>query len=189
MAFPSPTAISDFARWTGLALLGALGCTSCIAAQAEVSDMEVVHYGLAFEGTPRTPAGQASSVKSSFTHSHEPLDIPGDVRGEIRATEVTLAAQPGTPNLTFVERLVVTMLADGSKQAKPTVVLDYRRQPGAVPARDLVIPVHDTANSVDQWRTHASTYEVTVWGELPADPWSVNITVNFSGQFDYDYRI
>ncbi len=170
-----------------LALLAVVASAGCISVVADGADMEVTHYGLEFEGTPPAPSGDATSATSSFTHSHSPFDAPGDVDGEIRATSVRLVARPGTPDLSFIRRIEVSMLAEQSKSAKPTVVVDYR-SPSTLAGRYVEIPVEESANSLDQWRTHGSRYDVTVWGKLPTEPWSIDITVSFTGKFSYEYR-
>jgi hypothetical protein len=168
-----------------IATLSALAASGCLSVDAEVPEMQVKRHDLVFEGVPETP-GVAAAVTETFTHRHSPLWVPDGIQSEIRATEVTLEARQGTPELSFIEGLLLVTSADEQGSAEPEVVLAYERAEQVRVGQVLSMPARSTTNLAELWQTDATHYELTVWGMLPAQSWSVDVTVTFSGSFSYE---
>jgi hypothetical protein len=64
-------------------------------------------------------------------------------------------------------------------------LLSYGRSVGAATERDLVMPVNNSPNAAELWKTNDSVYALTVWGALPERAWSVDVTVSFAATFKY----
>jgi hypothetical protein len=169
----------------GLGALCAVAATGCVSAAAEVEEMEVTRHDLAFEGVPLA-SGQTVSLTQSFVHQRSPLNLPPGVDSDIRPTTVTLTGVDGADDLSFIEGLFVVLKTNRQGVEQSHVILTYEGQGATSEGGVLRIPSEQPPNLIDAWRTNSGVYEVTVWGKLPEQGWSVDLTIAFTGSFKYD---
>lgn len=90
---------------------------------------------------------------------------------------------PGSPDLDFIQGLELSMKR--GRTSTQTRLLSYRRPENSAGERNLTMPVHDSPNAADLWETNDTVYALTVWGVLPERAWVVDVTVSFTGTFEY----
>jgi hypothetical protein len=162
----------------------ALASGACVSVEADVDEMQVTRHALSFEGTTPGLPEVHSSVEGGFSHPRFPLDVPDGFAADIRATRVGLLPTEGSPDLDFIQALELTLSKEG-QSSEAITLLSYRRPAGIPAERDLVMPVHDSPNVADLWKTSQSVYALTVVGVLPEKTWAIDVTVSFTAQFDY----
>ena len=156
--------------------------SGCVSVEAELSEVEVTRQGLEMDGSVVPLELGEVALTTSFDHPYEGFEIPENVRSELRPTGASLRAGAAVADLSFLSGFEVVIGSRDPSAPPPAVVFEYRRV-GADAVGPLieVVPV-DRPNVLDYWKTGAAYYELTVIGELPEEKWSVDVSVQFSGQ-------
>jgi hypothetical protein len=166
-----------------LASLAAGGCT--LQVEADVPEVEITQHDVMFQGVAPSTAGAGDvALARSFSQQHQRLELPANLKTEMKAMGVTLTAKSGIENFDFLKNMRVTM-SDGVHA--PVELIDYQRADGAPSTNVLTIESANPVNTLDQWKTDAANFTLEVAGPLPAVDWSLDVSVRFAGKLVYKY--
>ncbi|MBN1612191.1 MAG: hypothetical protein JW940_36505 [Polyangiaceae bacterium] len=196
--------------WIALTL--ATSTAACVSAQAEIPSLELTRENLTFPAAATELADELESMPEdartnlalaaapddyhfptvSFSYDRIPMARPPGVSSDVQAKEVTVAAHKGTDDLSFVRRIRLTVTRLGEDREEPEVLIDYSSSKASSKpiGRSLTTPVLGAQRSIDPWQTESSVYELDIWGdleELPARPWTVDVSVVFGGSVSFEY--
>ena len=167
-----------------LAILSLVSGGCMLQVEADVPDVEITQHDLLFSGVPDVGNLGDVSLTKSFSQQHQRLDLPSGLTTEVNALGVTLTAKTGIVNFDFMQNLRLTM-SDGVHD--PMELINYQRDPKAPSTTVLTMPSANPVNTLDEWKTDSATFTVTVAGQLPAQDWTVDLAVDFSGKITYKY--
>lgn len=161
---------------------GAAGCA--LSVEADVPEIEVTKKGIAFDGVPiGNELGTVSMIKT-FSQKHTALELPTGLTTEVHAVGVTLKADSGITDFSFLKMLRLTM-ADETNQSASIELINYE-QPDNAPASDTLNMISaNPANAFDMWKSDSAIFTIEVAGTLPTESWSADVTMRFSGSVKY----
>jgi hypothetical protein len=163
---------------------GAGGCA--LSVEADVPEVQVTQHDLAFDGVGAQVSALAGDVSMtrSFSQQHQKLDLPSGLDSKVDALGLTLTATSGVTDFSFIHNLRLTMTDDVHD---PIELVSYQQDPNAAPSNVLVMKSANPVNTLDQWKTDSATFTVEVAGTLPANDWTADLTISFSGTIKYTY--
>jgi hypothetical protein len=163
-----------------LGLTGAAtGCT--LSVEADLPDIQITQHGLLFEGAP---GGEASMTKS-YSQQHTKLDLPSGIDPQLKTLAVTLVANSGVPDLSFIEFLSVSMTPDGSDT--PILLGSYEPVAGATAGNRIGLTTLNPVDVFGAWKTGSATFTLQIVGALPTNDWSGDVTVDLAASAKYTY--
>jgi hypothetical protein len=166
--------------WIRGALLLGLATTGCVvSADADLPLVEISHPGVA---VPALPAGDIDNDQSwsfTFTQAVGQLKVPSGLVPSVREVETLVSASDGVTDLGFIHDLRITVngTGEGASGLAPSEVAVYQHPSAAPTGPILVAPAGDTSRLLDHWKAQPLLFTVSVAGQLPADPWSIDLAV------------
>lgn len=163
----------------------ASGCSFSV--EADLPEVEITQRGLLVPGVPQTTPPSEVSVTSSFTLSSSDAAWAKDMNSDVRVHQVMIVPAGGTPNLDFIDLARMTMSASPTSQYT-TEIMNYQR--GTQAPSSSVIEVSMSSAPVDitaAWSAANTIIEVQIAGQLPAQDWTVDVTLNLSGKITYKF--
>ena len=162
----------------------ATGCTPSF--EADLTEVEVTQRGVKVAAMPgTTPAGDVS-VTSAFTLSSSDTAWAKRVNSDVLVHSVKIALGGSLPNLDFVD-LARTTVAAFARPDSTTEVMNYDRATdapsGSAIEVDMPVPVDITI----PWSADKTVIEIQFVGQLPAQDWTVDVTLKLSGKITYEY--
>jgi len=166
-----------------LAVAGAAaGCG--VSVEADVPEIEVTQHGLAFDGVPVAALIGDVSMTRSFSQEHKKLEMPDGLDSEVKALGITLTADSGIQDFSFIHNLRLSMSDDVHP---PIELIDYQQDPAAPASNVLTLSSANPVNTLDQWKTDSATFTIEVAGTLPPQAWTVDLAIRFAGSVKYTY--
>jgi hypothetical protein len=163
----------------GLAALG------CVSVEGDVPEVVVTRRALTIGPSP-TPAGCGEvSQTASFDHPYQSFSLPDGVQSELRPLWMSVAAVEGVDDLAFIRACALAMATKDPAGPAAVTVVEYSRDASAPPGARLTADAVARPNVIDYWTTGSTFYTLTVAGELPSEPWAVDVEVAFSGTVKY----
>ena len=174
---------------TRTALLVALSlvtaaAASCAQVEADIPEAQVTQKGVTFHGAGRGDGRGEVSVTQSFTLSSDNLSWVKDLNSKIYITEIELSAASGVTDLSFIHFAHVTM-DDADKMTMPVVIVDYVRPDNMAPTSVLTAKTPYPIDVSKVWTAKKVLVTVTVAGDLPHKPWTVDVILHLSGKISY----
>ena len=171
---------------TVFAALAASSGACMLSVEAEVPDVEITQHDVGFEGIPSAAQLGEISTGMSFTQDLPALDLPKEIDSSVKAMKVELHVKTGITNFDFLRALRITMAPkDGSSE--PVELINYEKVAGSVVGATLEITSKNPVNILDQWKTDSAVFNVQLAGTLPAEAWTIDISVHFAGKVSYKY--
>jgi hypothetical protein len=163
----------------GSLLLGAVGCS----ARADIPEVVVTQSDVVFEGVPRlaglVPIGE---ISATFDHP-DGFSFPEYFNPELYPVEMKVAGRGDMQDLSFIRRLELTLGSRSEDAPADLVVATYERTADGTVGRELDVDTDRQADVLEYWGIQSAYYNITLWGDdLPVDSWSVDVTVEFTGQ-------
>ena len=171
----------------GLALcVGALALGAGCSAEAEIPEVTVTRSDVEFEGVPNIPGVTDTSqeVTAEFEHPSD-FELPEDLNPELRPLSAEITARGDMRSLSFLEGLRVTLSSRAPGAPPPLVVASYEKGSGTV-GRVVDLAITPESDVLSYWDTDQAYYEVTLWGILPEQDWSIDVSFSFSGKLSTD---
>jgi len=170
-------AVGGRALLVAFSLLSGLGCS----ARADIPEVVLTQSDVAIDGVPTLPGVSAGTSMVSTTFNHpKGFELPEFFKSELYALSAKATSLGDTDDMSFVEGLTLTLasMADGAPE--PIVVARYERGQGLTGS---VIEMETDSDSdvLAYWETKSAYYDLTVWGMMPEDAWTLDVTVAFSG--------
>jgi hypothetical protein len=161
--------------------LGA-GCS----AEAEIPEVTVTRSDVEFEGVPSIPGitDTTQEVTAEFEHPSD-FELPEDLNPELRPLAAEITARGDMRSLSFLEGLRVTLSSRAPGAPPPLVVASYEKGNGTV-GRVVKLEIEPESDVLSYWDTDQAYYEVTLWGVLPEQDWSIDVSFSFSGKLSTD---
>lgn len=161
---------------------GALALGAGCSAEAEIPEVTVTRSDVEFEGVPSIPGitDTTQEVTAEFEHPSD-FELPEDFNPKLRPLSAAIAARGDMRSLAFLEGLRVTLASRAPGAPPPWVVASYERSSGTV-GRVLDLEIDSDSDVLRYWDTDQAYYEVTLWGVLPEQDWSIDVSFTFSGK-------
>jgi hypothetical protein len=166
--------------------LGALALAAGCSAEAEIPEVTVTRSDVEFEGVPSIPGitDTTQEVTAEFEHPSD-FELPEDLNPELRPLSAEITARGDMRSLSFLEGLRVTLSSRAPGAPPPLVVASYEKGSGAV-GRVVDLDITPGSDVLRYWDTDQAYYEVTLWGILPEQDWSIDVSFSFSGRLSTD---
>jgi len=158
----------------------------CVSVDAKVPDVSVTQKDLGFAAMPAELTGEYS-ISAPFKFAHDKLEFPDGLATDLRAVSVTLTANRGIEDFSFMQSLHVS-IADGKNPTMEIASFDRYGKDGATSTatKSLVLRTLTTEDTLKMWQTQEVTFTVELGGSLPKTDWSLDVDAHFSGAFGYD---
>jgi len=165
---------------------GAIAFGAGCSAEAEIPEVTVTRSDVEFEGVPVIPGitDTTQEVTAEFDHPAD-FELPEDLNPELRPTAASIAARGDMRSLSFLEGLRVTLSSHAPDAPPPLVVASYERGNGTI-GRVVDLEIEPDSDVLSYWDTDQAYYEVTLWGVLPEQDWSIDVSFSFSGKLSTD---
>ena len=161
-----------------LSLLSGLGCS----ARADIPEVVLTQSDVAIDGVPRIPglSAEPSVVTTSFNHP-KGFELPDLFKSELFASSAKVTGEGDIDDMSFVEGLTLTLASRAENAPEPIVVARYEREQGGPSGSVMQMETDSDSNVLSYWETNSAYYDLSVWGVMPEDAWSLDVTVAFSG--------
>ena len=142
---------------------------------------------MAFEGVPVIPGvtDTTQEVSTEFDHPSD-FELPQDLNPELHPLAAKIMARGDMPSLSFLEGLRVTLSSRAPGAPPPLVVASYERPTNGTAGRVINLEIDRDSDVLSYWDTDQAFYDVTLWGVLPAQDWSIDVSFSFSGKLSTD---
>ena len=96
-----------------------------------------------------------------------------------------ISARGDMRSLSFLEGLEVKLSSRAPGAPPPFVLASYERGSATV-GRIVELEIAPDSDVLSYWDTDQAFYEVTLWGVLPEQDWSIDVSFSFSGKLSTD---
>jgi hypothetical protein len=156
------------------------GCSPSF--EADLPDVEITQHGLKMAGVPGAALVGDASVTSSFTFSSSAW--AKHMNSEVLVHKVTITASNGLPNLDFIKDARVTAAAPAISEGA-TDLVNYERSQDAPSSATIEVTMPAPVDITSLWSAGQVVVELQVAGQLPEQDWTVDVTVQVSGNITY----
>lgn len=165
-----------------LILLGACDLP-LFAVEAEAS--EVCLSGVRIE-VPAVPAADGSELELDRIADGAPLTLPEGSRATARLLGVGVALTEGPDDFAFLDTLALELTGADPHTPLPAVSLVDTTELAALPV--LYFEADGDTDLIEYLRQETLAFQVAVRGELPAEPWAVEVDLCFQLEVTYRYE-
>jgi hypothetical protein len=158
------------------------GCSPSF--EADLPDVEITQHGLKMAGVPGAAVLGDTSVTSSFTLSSSTWTKR--MNSQVFVHHVTITARGDLANLDFIRFARVTVAAPAISDGT-TAIMDYERSPDAPSSSAIEVSLPAPIDVTSLWSANQLVIELQVAGQLPEQDWSVDVTLNLSGNITYKF--
>lgn len=177
----SPERPLDVPLTRNLALIAALAAAFGCSARADIPEVVVERSDVAFEGVPRLPGvDPTATITNTFDHP-KGYKLPSMFDSKLYPVAASITARGDVTDLSFVEGVTLTLSSRADDAPPPIVVARYERESG-VSGRVIELETESDTDVLSYWTTKSAYYDVEIWGTLPEENWSVDISATFSGE-------
>jgi hypothetical protein len=145
-------------------------------------DVEITYLGLGMTGLPSGLSDGSAAIESGFKLDSSSLSLAKDPDAKIEVKQVRIVPAEGVHDLTFLETVVVTMVAAHNPQIALAIATYQRPSDGALYPQ-LAITNPQPVDVAGVWADKPVKVTLALRGQLPSAPWSVNVTIVLDGQF------
>jgi len=156
------------------------GCSPSF--EADLPDVEVTQRGLKMAGVPGAALLGDASVTSSFTFSSSAW--AKRMNSEILVHKVTITANGSLASLDFIKSARVTAAASALSDGT-TPIVDYERSADAPSTLAIAVSPPAPIDVTSLWSADQVVIELQAAGQLPEQDWTVDVTLNLSGNITY----
>ena len=166
--------------------LSALAFAAGCSAEAEIPEVTVTRSDVEFAGVPSIPGIMDTSqeVTAEFDHPSD-FELPEDFNPELHPLGAMISARGDMRSLSFLEGLEVKLSSRAPGAPPPFVLASYERGSATV-GRIVELEIAPDSDVLSYWDTDQAFYEVTLWGVLPEQDWSIDVSFSFSGKLSTD---
>ena len=152
--------------------------------EADLPDVEITQHGLRMAGVPGAAQVGDTSVTSSFTFSSSAW--AKHMNSQVFVHQVTITARGDLPNLYFIKLARVTVAAPALSDGT-TPIVDYERSADAPSTSTIAVSLPAPIDVTSLWSANRLVIELQVAGQLPEQDWTVDLTLNLSGNMTYKF--
>ena len=162
----------------------AFGCSPSF--EASLPDVEIIQHGLVMDGAPGLAQPNGASVTSSFTISSSIAAWAERMNSKVFVHQVTVTASGGLPNLDFIESALMTATAPSISEST-TEIANYARSEAALSGSSIEGTRPAPTDITSLWSADQVVISLQVTGQLPEQPWTVDVTLKLSGHITYEF--
>jgi hypothetical protein len=168
---------------SGALVLAALALGAGCSASADIPEVVVTRSDVAFEGVPTVPGitDVTQTVSASFDHPSD-FKLPEELNPELRPLAASVSGHGDMRDLSFLEGLKVTLSSHAEGAPPPRTLAYYERPSNGTVGRVVELQTNVESDVMSYWDTEQAYYDVTLWGVLPAEDWSIDVSFAFSGK-------
>jgi hypothetical protein len=159
------------------------GCSPSF--EADLPDVEITQHGLKMAGVPGAAQVGDTSVTSSFTFSSSAW--AKHMNSAVFVHQVTITAGGSLANLDFIKSARVTAAAAPALSEGTTAIVDYERSADAPSSAAIQVSLPVPIDLTSLWSANQLVIELQVAGQLPEQDWTVDLTLNLSGNMTYKF--
>lgn len=170
----------------GLVLLGLcwplwVGCVAAV--EVDVQNVAITWRGVAFDAVPTVlPSGLLAASRACPLSSSN-IAWAKQLDANVRAMSVRLHGADGIANLDFIQTAIATVTT-AKDPARAIQIMAYQRPAGAASSAEVEARNAEPIDVSEIWSERDALVNLLVAGQLPATPWTVDLTVNVSGQIE-----
>lgn len=158
------------------------GCSPSF--EADLPDVEITQHGLKMAGVPGAVVVGDTSVTSSFTFSSSAW--AKRMNSQVFVHQVTITAGNGLPNLDFIKVARATAAAPAISEVT-TDLVNYERSQDTPSSLAIEVSLPAPIDITSLWSANQLVIELQVAGQLPEQDWTVDMTLNLSGNITYKF--
>lgn len=170
-------------RIIAIALLSLLGACDLPLFAVEAEASEVCLSGVRIE-VPAVPAA-GTELELDRIADGAPLTLPEGSRATARLRGVGVALTEGPDDFAFLDTLALELTGADPHTPLPAVSLVDTTELAALPV--LYFEADGDTDLIEYLRQETLGFQVAVRGELPADPWAVEVDLCFQLEVAYHY--
>jgi hypothetical protein len=163
-------------------LLGLAVGTGC-SASADIPEVTVTRSDVEFLGVPLIPGitDVDQTVSSTFDHPSD-VELPSELNPELHPLAASIQGRENMGDLSFLDKMEVTLSSRAPNAPEPILLASYERRGNGSAGRVLELEIDSNTDVLSYWDTKQAYYDITLWGTLPEEDWSVDVTFSFSGR-------
>lgn len=167
----------------GLVLLGVLPLAAgCVAAvEVDVQNVAIIWRGISFDAVPMVLPGGLLAASRACPLGSSNIAWAKQLDANVRALSVRLHGADGIANLDFIQSAIATVTT-AKDPAHAVQIMAYQRPSGAASSAEVEATNAEPIDVSGLWSERDALVNLLVAGQLPATPWTVDLTVNVSGQ-------
>ena len=154
--------------------------------EAELNDVEGTQRGVRIPAVPATTTGGDVAVAGGFTLSSTEIAWAKRVNSDVRVHQVKIAVGAGVPNLDFIACARITAAVEGHPETA-TEIMIYERDDSASVGSVIQVEMPSPVDITTLWTASQTVIGLNIAGHMPAQDWSVDVTLNLSGKINYTY--
>lgn len=154
--------------------------------KADLPEVEVTQRGVKLPAVPcSVPAGDVS-VTTAFTLSSSDVAWAKRVNSDVLVHHVKIAPGGSLSGLDFVMFARSTVAAD-SRPDTTTEIMNYDRGEPRTAGPDIEVAMPAPVDITIPWNADKTVIEIQLAGQLPAQDWTIDVTLKLSGKIAYTY--
>jgi hypothetical protein len=163
-------------------LLGLAVGTGC-SASADIPQVTVTRSDVEFLGVPLVPGitDVDQTVSSTFDHPSD-FELPDALNPELHPLSASIEGRDDMRDLSFLDKMTVTLSSRAPNAPEPILLASYERVGNGSVGRVIELDTDSNSDVLSFWDTKEAYYDITLWGTLPEQDWSVDVTFAFSGR-------
>lgn len=163
-----------------LLALSSAACLSSVDVQAH--DIEIIRPGLRFDGTPVPMPNVTLSTATTFELDSSNLSWAKRFDSKVRVKGVRVVPVDGVQDLGFIESATITLAGTSNPQAGITIGR-YQRMATQPLTVQLEMNNPEPVDVSGLWSERRIQITLAITGQLPAVPWTVDVTLELDGEF------
>jgi hypothetical protein len=173
--------VSSSTSVLAVCLLGLAVGTGC-SASADIPEVTVTRSDVEFLGVPLVPGytDVDQTVTSTFDHPSD-FELPSELNPELHPLGASIEGRDNMQDLSFLDRMTVILGSRAPNAPEPIVLASYERAGNGEVGRVVRLETASNSDVLSFWDTKEAYYDITLWGTLPEQDWSVDVTFSFSG--------
>jgi hypothetical protein len=171
-------------RTITVALLFLLGACDLPLFSVEAQVSEVCLSGVRIE-VPAAPTTVGTELELDRVADGAPLTLPAGSRATARLLGVGVALTEGPADFAFLDTLELELTGADPEAPLPTVSLVDTAELAALPV--LYFEADGETDLIEYLRQETLGFQVAMRGQLPVEPWAVEVDLCFQLEVAYSY--
>lgn len=167
-------------------IAASLGAMGCMSVEGEFPEVEMTRHNLRIAGVVTPDPSRTMAHTVTFEHPYTALEVPDEIQSELRPVRCVLTAGDGVEDLGFIEGFTLSISAAESTGLPSEEVFAYERDETEPDGPVVSAEAVNRPNVLGYWETGTTVYTLSVYGRLPPQDWSLDVSVVFAGKAKFE---